>query len=88
MFDTDKDNELYTRNFLTYSLNEPVAIGPQAEAVLGLGNEGGLWSLTFGGRINICYGENNTLGIYIRYETQKEEGETGLTGRLNFTRTW
>lgn len=88
MFDTDKDNELYTRNFLTYSLNETVTIGPQAEAVLGLGNEGGLWSLTFGGRINISYGENNTLGIYVRYETQKEEGETGLTGRLNFTRTW
>ena len=88
IFDDESINALYTRHYLTYSLNETVAIGPQAEAALGLGNDGELWSLTFGGRINIGYGENNTLGIYVGYETQKEEGETGLTGRLNFTRTW
>ena len=88
LFDEDRLNELYTRNYLTYALNETVAVGPQVEAVLGLGDDGGLWALNFGGRLNIGYGENNTLGIYVGYETQKDEEETGLTGRLNFTRTW
>lgn len=88
IFDDESLNEVYTRNYLTYALNETVAVGPQAEAVLGLGDGGGLWALNFGGRLNIGYGENNTLGIYVGYETKKEEGETGLTGRLNFTRTW
>jgi hypothetical protein len=88
IFDDKRLNELYTRNYLTYALNDTVAIGPQAEAVLGLGEGGGLWALNFGGRVNIGYGQNNTLGLYLGYETKKEEGETGLTGRMNFTRTW
>lgn len=88
IFDDESLNEVYTRNYLTYALNETVAVGPQAEAVLGLGDGGGLWALNFGGRLNIGYGENNRLGIYVGYETKKEEGETGLTGRMNFTRTW
>ena len=81
-------NELYNRTYFTYALNDTVAIGPQFESVLGLGDGGGLWALNFGGRINIGYGENNTLGIYVGYETKKEEGQTGLTGRMNFTRRW
>jgi hypothetical protein len=88
IFNSESLNELYTRNYLTYALNETVAVGPQAEAVLGLGDGGGLWALNFGGRVNIGYGQNNTLGLYLGYETKKEEGETGLTGRMNFTRTW
>ena len=81
-------NELYNRTYITYALNDTVAIGPQFETVLGLGDGGGLWALNFGGRLNIGYGENNTLGLYIGYETKKEEDETGLTGRMNFTRRW
>ena len=88
IFDDESLNELYTRNYLTYALNETVAVGPQVEAVLGLGDGGGLWALNFGGRLNIGYGKNNTLGLYVGYETKKEEGQTGLTGRMNFTRTW
>ena len=79
---------LYNRTYFTYALNDTVAVGPQFESVLGLGDGGGLWALNFGGRVNIGYGENNTLGIYVGYETKKEEGQTGLTGRMNFTRRW
>ena len=88
IFDDERLNELYNRTYLTYALNDTVAIGPQFETVLGLGDEGDLWALNFGGRLNIGYGENNTLGLYVGYETKKEEGETGLTGRINFTRRW
>ena len=88
IFDDESLNELYNRTYFTYALNDTVAIGPQFESVLGLGDGGGLWALNFGGRLNIGYGENNTLGIYVGYETKKDEGETGLTGRMNFTRTW
>ena len=88
IFDDKSLNELYNRTYFTYALNETVAVGPQFETVLGLGDDGGLWALNFGGRLNIGYGENNTLGLYVGYETKKEEGQTGLTGRMNFTRTW
>ena len=88
IFDDQSINELYNRTYITYALNDTVAIGPQFESVLGLGEKGALWALNFGGRLNIGYGENNTLGLYVGYETKKGEGETGLTGRMNFTRRW
>ena len=88
IFDSESLNEVYNRTYLTYALNETVAVGPQFETVLGLGDGGGLWAMNFGGRLNLGYGENNTLGIYVGYETKKDEGETGLTGRMNFTRRW
>ena len=87
LFDEDKSNEVYTRNYITYSLNKTVAIGPQVEAVL-VGNDVGLVSLVVGARINVGYGENNTLGILVGYDTKKGEDQTGLTGRLSFTRRW
>ena len=87
VFDEDKNNEVYTRNYITYSLNRTVAVGPQVEAVL-VGNDVGLVSFVVGPRINIGYGENNTLGILVGYDTKKEEEQTGLTGRLSFTRRW
>ena len=87
VFDEDRSNELYTRNYITYSLNKTLAIGPQVEAVLA-GNSVGLVSFVVGPRINIGYGENNTLGILVGYDTKKEEEQTGLTGRLSFTRRW
>ena len=88
IFDDQSLNELYNRTYLTYALNDTIAIGPQFESVLGLGDGGGLWALNFGARVNVGYGQNNTLGIYVGYETKKEEGQTGLTGRMNFTRNW
>ena len=87
VFDEDKNNEVYTRNYITYSLNKTLAIGPQVEAVV-VGGGVGLVSFVVGHRINIGYGENNTLGILVGYDTKKEEEQTGLTGRLSFTRRW
>ena len=87
MFDEDKSNEVYTRNYLTYSLNKTIAVGPQVEAVI-VGNDVGLVSFVLGPRINIGYGENNTLGILVGYDSKKADDQTGLTGRLSFTRRW
>lgn len=87
VFDEEGTNEVYTRNYLTYSLNKTLAIGPQVEAVL-VGNGVGVVSFVVGPRINIGYGENNTLGILVGYDTKKAEEQTGLTGRLSFTRRW
>ena len=88
LFDDKSLNELYNRTYITYALNDVVAVGPQFETVLGFGDGGGLWALNFGGRLNIGYGENNTLGLYVGYETKKDDDQTGLTGRMNFTRRW
>ena len=87
VFDEDRSNEVYTRNYVTYSLNKTLAIGPQVEAVI-VGNDVGLVSFVVGPRINVGYGENNTLGILVGYDTKKGEDQTGMTGRLSFTRRW
>lgn len=87
VFDEDRNNEVYTRNYITYSLNKTLAVGPQVEVVI-VGGGFGLVSFVVGPRINIGYGENNTLGILVGYDTKKEEEQTGLTGRLSFTRRW
>ncbi len=88
IFDDTAIDELYTRNYLTYALSDIIAIGPQYERVQGLGDKGGLWSQTIGGRININYSKNNTLGLYVGYDTEKGDEDSGLTGRMNFTRLW
>ena len=62
--------------------------GPQVEVTIGLGDDGGLSSMVVGGRANVGYGENNTLGVFVGFETQKGDDETGLTGRMTFVRTW
>lgn len=87
VFDEDRSNEVYTRNYVTYSLNKTLAIGPQVEAVI-VGSGVGLVSFVVGPRINIGYGKNNTLGILVGYDTKKKGEETGLTGRLSFIRRW
>ena len=91
-FDYD-DDSLYTRNFILYSLNDTVAIGPQVEvgitlATLDPDDETGLSSLVAGLRANVGYGADNTLGVFVGFETQKGDDETGLTGRMTFVRTW
>lgn len=89
-FDEEGADSLYTRDFILYSINDTVAIGPQVEATIDLGDDGGLGSLVVGGRINLGYGENNTLGLFVGVETQLEEDseDTGLTGRMTFVRSW
>ena len=91
-FDYD-DDSLYTRNFILYSLNDTVAIGPQVEVAVTLAtldpeDETGLSGLAAGLRANVGYGENNTLGVFVGFETQKEDDDTGLTGRMTFVRSW
>ena len=88
MFDEDAGDSFYTREFILYSLNDTVAIGPQVETTLDLGDDGGLSSFVVGGRVNLGYGENNTLGLFVGYEVEKGDDDTGITGRMTFVRTW
>ncbi len=87
-FDEDASDSFYTRNFLLLSLNDTLAVGPQVEMTLGLGDDGGLTSMIPGLQVNIAYGENNTLGAFVGYETEKGDDDTGITGRMTFVRTW
>ena len=89
------DDLFYTRNFLLGSVTDNIAIGPQLEVGATLAGleeetETGLDSLVVGVRINLGYGENNTLGLFVGYETQMDEDseDTGLTGRMTFMRSW
>ncbi|MDE0019747.1 hypothetical protein F4141_23660 [Candidatus Poribacteria bacterium] len=88
MFDEEAGDSFYTRNFVLLSLNDTLSVGPQVEVTLDLGDDGGLGSMVVGGRANVGYGENNTLGVFVGFETQKGDDETGLTGRMTFVRTW
>ena len=87
MFDEEAGDSFYTRDFVLYSLNDTLSVGPQVEVTLDL-TEGGLGSMVVGGRANVAYGENNTLGVFVGLETQKGDDETGITGRMTFVRTW
>ncbi len=88
MFDEEAGDSFYTRNFVLLSLNDTLSVGPQVEVTLDLGDDGGLGSMVVGGRANVGYGENNTLGVFVGFETQKGDEETGITGRMTFVRTW
>jgi len=79
-FEDGADNDLYLRNFILFSLSDHVAIGPQMENTLALNNDrDALASMPVGGRINLHYGENNTLGLFLGYETVEDarQIETG-----------
>ena len=67
------------------SLNDTLSVGPQVEVTLDLTN-GGLGGLAPGLRANVGYGENNTLGVFVGFETQKGDEDTGITGRMTFVR--
>ena len=83
------DDLLYTRNFILYSLNDTLSVGPQVEVTIDLtDNDEDNSSMIVGGRANVGYGENNTLGVFVGFETQKGDDETGITGRMTFVRTW
>ncbi len=87
MFDEEAGDSFYLRNFVLLSLNDTLSVGPQVEVTLDL-TEGGLSSLAPGLRANVGYGENNTLGVFVGFETQKGDDETGITGRMTFVRSW
>ena len=92
--DESDPNSFYNRTFLLYSLNDTFSIGPQAEISLNLEDtEDGsdkLTSLVVGGRINVGYGKNNTLSLFLGYEAKEEaRGDLdGIAGRFTFVRTW
>lgn len=82
-------DSLYTRNFLLFGLSDHIALGPQVEATIALNDEAGdgLTSLPVGGAISLNYGKDNTLLLFLGYETQAED-EPALAGRFTFIRTW
>lgn len=92
--DESEPNSFYDRTFLLYPLSDAVSVGPQVELSLNLEDtEDGsdkLTSLVIGGRVNLGYGENNTLGLFLGYETKEEvRGENdGISGRFTFVREW
>lgn len=102
----------YNRLYLTFAATENFRIGPQVELTYALndaakvvdedGNDSALSSLQVGGHIDLGYGEGNTLGLFLGYETVKEsrniypeldeegneagEIDHGIVGRLTFVR--
>ena len=97
----DNTDTLYTRNFALYAISDVISIGPQVELTLNLEDEtagagakavklDAVATLAIGGRINLGYGENNTLGLFVGYETKEEargDGD-GVVGRFTFIRNW
>ncbi len=107
-------NTWYNRLFVLFNVTENFSIGPQIEATIGLNDAGkiededgelkALTSMPVGGQVSLGYGENNTLGLFLGYETVKEartvyydfgaedplseEKEQGIVGRFTFVRTW
>ncbi len=100
MFAEGSEDIAYTRNFLLYKLSDTVALGPQVEVSYRINDfEGdmaagidpfdtGVVSLPIGGRLNLGYGKNNTLGLFVGYETEAAEGADAVAGRFTFVRTW
>ncbi len=96
-------DSLYTRLFVLFQIIPDMAIGPQVEATIALNDaaktvddmgepDKALTSLPVGGRINLNYGENNTLGLFLGIETVDEAkgqpNDRALAGRFTFVRAW
>ena len=88
-------DDFYTRNFVLYKASDELSVGPQIEATYRLnsedgdeGFESGLSSLPIGGRVNLGYGANNTLGIFLGYDTKGDESTDQIAGRFTFVRSW
>ncbi len=92
---------MYNRLQLFFNISDTVALGPQVEATVALNDAAGdgLTSLPVGLGTNIGYGENNTLGLWLGYETKKDARvaadelgggvtERGIVGRFTFVKTW
>ena len=89
MFTEGATDSFYTRNFVLFQALDALALGPQIELTYEFNNAAGdeLASLPVGGRVNVEYGENNTLGLFLGYETQTDDGPA-LAGRFTFVRLW
>lgn len=93
-FNEFTQNYLYTRNFVLYPLADWLQVGPQLEAYLAFNetavgaDDGGLLSMPIGARVNLAYGKNSTLGLFLGYETQDTITDQHLTGRFSYIHTW
>ena len=91
-----KANTLYTRDFILIKATDDFHIGPQIELTFALNDsakgpeDNAITSLQFGGRVNVAYGENNTLGLFLGAETDDDSkaGADNIVGRFTFIRTW
>lgn len=91
---------LYTRNFLLLGVSDDVQLGPQFELGFALtetpvnmdGDDAAIYYFPVGGRLNLAYGENNTLGLFLGYDVMggetSESAPNNLAGRFTFIRTW
>ena len=87
--DTDTASDtFYTRNFLLYEVNDEFAVGPQADFTYQFSDPAESQSLILGGRVNVGYGENNTLGLFLGYDVEGADGSDKIGGRFTFLRTW
>jgi hypothetical protein len=95
-FNDEAEDLLHTRNFALVKLNETVWIGPQVELDYGLARANKVTSLPIGGQVNVGYGKDNRVSLFLGYETREQsDPETGepvdsdrLAGRITFVRLW
>ena len=95
-FSDDAEDLLHTRNFALVKLNETLWIGPQVELDYGLAWANEVTSLPIGGQLNVGYGRDNRVSLFLGYETQEQtDPESGepvdsdrLAGRITFVRLW
>jgi len=97
VFSDGAEDDFYTRHFLLYKLFDELAIGPQIELTyktntttdeMGMDVDPAVTALPIGGRVNVGYGKNNTLGLFIGYDTKKGAGSDGIAGRFTFVHNW
>jgi hypothetical protein len=104
VFTDGAPNDIYTRLFVNYKLSPFVSIGPEIEPSFALNESGGrktgISSFVVGGDVMLfSYGNNNTLQLFVGYETKEsaqavavgdDEVATGrkLGGRFSFVHNW
>ncbi len=92
------DIDVYFRAFALYGVHDAIKIGPQVEgdfwAVTQDTTDSDLETLYVGGRANVNYTDNSTLGIFVGYETldkndiAADNALSALAARLTFVHTW
>jgi len=88
-------DDFYTRDFLLFTVNEYLAVGPQVEVRVALEKGGGarpknhILNLPVGGQISTACG-GNRFGLFLGYEAAKFERAQhgGFTGRFTYVRSW
>lgn len=87
---------LHTRNFALFKLTPAVWIGPQVELDYGLAWAEKVTSLPIGGQLNVGYGKDNRVSLFLGYDAiEHNDPETGeplasdrLAGRVTFIHLW